>query len=238
MDLLRKGVSQLGFSLTSEQENRFRCYHQELMTWNQKMNLTSIVEHDEVQVKHFLDSLTPSLVLNSHLSDGGSLLDVGAGGGFPGIPLKILYPEVHLTLLESVGKKCTFLEHIISVLDLDNTHIHTGRAEDAALKPHLRESFDMVVSRGVAPMRILMELTVPYCKQGGKTVVLKKGEIQPEVNSSIHAMEVLGAKLGNIRSIKGVDGLEDDRVLVVVDKTGPTPAKFPRRPGMPQKHPL
>ncbi len=238
MDLLRRGASQLGLTLTPKQEGQFEGFYQELAAWNLKMNLTAIVEYEDVQVRHFLDSLTPSLAVGDRLSRGGALLDVGAGGGFPGIPLKIMYPEVKLTLLESVAKKCTFLQHIISDLELDNTDIHIGRAEDGAISPILREAFDVVVSRGVAPMRILTELTLPYCRQGGTTAVLKKGAIEPEVSSSLHAMKVLGGELRQVVPVEGIDGLEDDRVLVVVDKVRPTPAKYPRRPGLPRKHPL
>ena len=238
MDLLRMGASRLGLTLTEKQEGQFEHYCRELLSWNLKMNLTAIVEYKEVQVKHFLDSLTPSLAVHDRLSQGGSLLDVGAGGGFPGIPLKIAYPSVSLTLIDSVAKKSTFLQHIISDLELDDTSIHIGRAEDGAMKPHLREAFDVVVSRGVAPMRILMELTLPYCTHGGVTAVLKKGDIEPEVSNSLHAMNVLGGKLRQVVPVEDIQGLEDDRVVVVVDKASPTPAKYPRRPGLPQKHPL
>ena len=238
MDLLREGASRLGLTLTGKQEEQFARYCRELLAWNLKMNLTAIVEYEEVQVKHFLDSLTPTLAIHDRLTLGGSLLDVGAGGGFPGIPLKIAYPGVSLTLMDSVGKKGAFLEHIISDLELDGTSIHIGRAEDGALKPHLREAFDVVVSRGVAPMRILMELTLPYCTQGGVTAVLKKGDIEPEVGDSLHAMKVLGGRLRQVVPVEGIEGLEDERVVVVVDKVSATPAKYPRRPGLPQKHPL
>lgn len=238
MDLLREGASRLGLALTAKQEEQFDRYCRDLLAWNLKMNLTAIVEHEEVQVKHFLDSLTTSMVLHDRLSQGGSLLDVGAGGGFPGIPLKIVYPGIRLTLMDSVGKKGTFLQHIISDLELDDTNIHIGRAEDGAMKPHLRETFDVVVSRGVAPMRILMELTLPYCTMGGVTAVLKKGNIEPEVSDALNSMKVLGGVLRRVVPVEGIEGLEDDRVVVVVDKVSPTPDKYPRRPGRPQKHPL
>lgn len=238
MDLLREGARRLGLTLTAKQEEQFARYCRELLAWNLKMNLTAIVNYEDVQVKHFLDSLTPTLAVHDRLSQGGPLLDVGAGGGFPGIPLKIAYPHVSLTLMDSVGKKGTFLQHIISDLELDDTSIHIGRAEEGAMEPHLREKFDVVVSRGVAPMRILMELTLPYCTQGGATAVLKKGDIEPEVGNSMHAMELLGGRLRQVVPVEGIEGLEDDRVVVVVDKVSATPAKYPRRPGLPQKHPL
>ena len=148
-----------------------------------------------------------------------------------------MFPGMHLSMLDSVGKKTSFLEHMVETLQLEDVDIYNGRAEDLALRPELRESFDVVVSRGVARMRVLMEYTLPYCRVGGIVVTLKKGGIEPEVSDALHAMDVLA---GSIREMRGVtvDGLDDGRTLVVVDKVKPTPAKFPRRPGMPAKRPL
>jgi 16S rRNA (guanine527-N7)-methyltransferase len=231
------GAEELGLGLTPEQTEKFQCYYQELTAWNRRMNLTAIVDYHEVQVKHFLDSLTTSMVLSGEVRDQGRIMDIGAGGGFPGIPLKIAFPGIHLVMLDSVGKKTGFLNHLIEALELTDTDVYTGRAEDLAIRPELREGFDVVVSRGVARMRILMELTLPFCRVGGNVVTLKKGDLGSEVAHSLHAMEVLG---GKIREARGVDveGLRDDRVLLVVDKIKPTPSKFPRRPGLPTKHPL
>ena len=237
MELFTKGAVELNLQLSPEQVEKFRDYYDELMAWNQRMNLTAIVDYREAQIKHFLDSLTTSLVLSDSVKDHGRLLDIGSGGGFPGVPLKVAFPGMRLTLLESVGKKTSFLEHLVSALGLTDVEVRTGRAEDLALDPQLRENFDVVVSRGVASMRILMELTLPYCRVGGIVVTLKKGEIGAEMVSALHAMDVLG---GMIRETRGVDaeGLRDGRSLVVVDKVKPTPVKYPRRPGLPAKHPL
>ena len=243
MELLVKGASELDVCLDSEQIERFQAYYLELISWNQRMNLTAIVDYQEAQLKHFLDSLTVSLVLSDRVKAHGRVVDIGSGGGFPGIPLKVAFPGIHLTLMDSVGKKTAFLEHLVSVLGLTEVEVYTGRAENLALNrqgqesPQLRESFDVAVSRGVASMRILMELTLPYCRMGGNVVTFKKGEIGSEVIESLHAMEVLG---GRIRETRGIDveGLRDGRALVVVDKIRPTPDKFPRRPGLPAKHPL
>ena len=237
MELLIKGAEKLNIRLTAEQIERFGVFYRELTSWNQRMNLTAIVDYREAQLKHLLDSLTTSLVLLERVKADGRLVDVGSGGGFPGVPLKLAFPGIHLTLLDSVAKKTSFLSHLVSVLELVDVQVCTGRAEDLALNPELRESFDVVVSRGVAPMRILMELTIPYCRVGGIVVTLKKGEIGSEMVDSLHAIEVLG---GKIRETRGVDaeGLTDGRALVVVDKVKATPAKFPRRPGIPKKHPL
>ena len=237
MELLTRGAEGLNLCLTPEQIRIFKDYYQELTSWNQRMNLTAIVEYQEAQTKHFLDSLTTSLVLSDKVREHGRVMDIGSGGGFPGVPLKVVFPGIHLALMDSVGKKTTFLTHLVNFLGLTDVEVYTGRAEDLALDHRLRESFDVVVSRGIASMRILMELTLPYCRVGGIVVTLKKGEIASEVVSSLHAMEVLG---GRIRESRGVDveGLRDGRLLVVVDKVKHTPAKFPRRPGLPRKHPL
>ena len=237
MDLLIKGAAELGLQLTQEQIEELQTHHTELISWNQRINLTAIVEPEEVQLKHFLDSLTPALVLSEEVKSSGRMMDVGAGGGFPGIPLKVVFPGIQLTLMDSVAKKTAFLEHLVKVLGLDHVEVYAGRAEDLALNPQLREGFDVVVSRGVAPMRILMELTLPYCRLGGTVVVLKKGEVAPEVESALHSMEVLGGKLQGTKQI-ALENLSDGRELVMVEKVKPTPAKFPRRPGLPKKHPL
>ena len=237
MELLIKGARELDICLTPVQVKSFQFYYEELQSWNQRMNLTAIVDYQETQVKHFLDSLTTSLVMADSVKDCGRVIDIGSGGGFPGVPLKLIYPEIHLALLDSVGKKASFLAHLVEALGLKGVEVYTGRAEDLAHDAVLRENFDLVVSRGVASMRVLMEITLPYCRLGGTVVTLKKGEIGPEVDASINAMDVLG---GQIRETRGVDvkGLEDGRVLVVVEKVKPTPERYPRRPGIPSKRPL
>ncbi len=237
MELLVKGAAELGLCLTPGQVESFRVYHREMVAWNQRMNLTAIVDSEEAQVRHFVDSLTVARVLTGPVRDHGRMLDVGAGAGFPGLPLKLMFPGMHLSMLDSVGKKTSFLEHMVETLDLEDVDIYNGRAEDLAMRPELRESFDVVVSRGVARMRVLMEYTLPYCRVGGIVVTLKKGGIEPEVSDAQHAMEVLAGRIREMRCVT-VDGLDDGRALVVVDKVKPTPAKFPRRPGMPAKRPL
>ncbi len=237
MDLLLKGVAGLNLRLTPEQIEKFEEYYAELKSWNRRMNLTAIVNYEETQLKHFLDSLTASLVISDRVKAQGRVMDIGSGGGFPGIPLKVAFPGMHLALLDSVAKKTAFLTHLVKALGLDEVEVYTGRSENLAINPDLRESFDVVLSRGVAPMRVLMEFTLPFCRVGGNVITHKKGDLSSEVVASLHAMEVLG---GRIRETRGVDleGLRDDRSLVVVDKVKPTPAKFPRRPGLPAKHPL
>ena len=232
-----KGAAELDLYLTPRQVESFRVYHRELVAWNQRMNLTAIVDSEEAQLRHFVDSLTVAGVLAGPVKDHGRMLDVGAGAGFPGLPLKLMFPGMHLSMLDSVGKKTSFLKHLVETLELEDVDIYNGRAEDLAMRSELRESFDVVVSRGVARMRVLMEYTLPYCRVGGIVVTLKKGGIEPEVSNALHAMDVLAGRIREMRGVT-VDGLDDGRALVVVDKIKPTPAKFPRRPGLPTKRPL
>ena len=237
MELLVKGATELDLHLTPQQIEGFQQYYRELMSWNQRMNLTAIVDQREAELKHFVDSLTIARMLPDNIRAHGRVVDIGSGGGFPGIPMKLAFPDIHLTLLDSVAKKTAFLTHLVEALELADVEVYTGRAEDLALNPELRESFDIAVSRGVAAMRVLMELTLPFCRLGGFVVTFKKGDIEPEVATSLHAMEVLGGRIRETRGVE-VDGLADGRALVIVDKVRPTPAKFPRRPGLPKKQPL
>ena len=234
LPLMRRGLDDLGLALTSHQLDQFQCYYQELMAWNQRMNLTAVNHYDGVQVRHFLDSLTAAPYLDDETD---SLLDIGTGAGFPGVPLKIAFPRLKLTLVDSVGKKTGFLKHLVHELGLTDVDVHTGRAEDLALHSSSRESFDLVTTRGVALMRVLMELTLPFCRIGGTVLTWKKGELEPEISASLHAIEVLGGKLREV-AIVDAEGLRDGRVIVLVDKLKASPAKFPRRPGLPQKRPL
>jgi 16S rRNA (guanine527-N7)-methyltransferase len=237
MELLVKGAAELGLCLTPRQVESFRVYHRELVAWNRRMNLTAIVDSEEAQLRHFVDSLTVARVLTGPVRDHGRMLDVGAGAGFPGLPLKLMFPGMHLSMLDSVGKKTSFLKHLVETLELEDVDVYNGRAEDLAMRSELRESFDVVVSRGVARMRVLMEYTLPYCRIGGIVVTMKKGGIEPEVSDALHAMDVLAGRIREMRGVT-VGGLDDGRALVVVDKVKPTPPKFPRRPGLPTKRPL
>ena len=234
---MARSSRELGIFLTPKQLEQFQVYHEELAEWNQRVNLTSVAERQEVQVKHFLDSFTVCLVMPGGLNSSIRVVDVGAGGGFPGLPLKLAFPEIQLSLVESVGKKAAFLEHIVSVLGLSGVELYTGRAESLAHHPELRESFDLAVTRGVAKLSTLAEYTLPFCRTGGKMVALKHGGIEEELDAATHAMEVLGGRMGEVRPVE-VSGLTDNRVVVTVEKTGTTPEQYPRRPGMPAKRPL
>ncbi len=223
--------------LGEEKTDLFRRYFRELVEWNRAVNLTAIVDPHEVAARHFLDSLSVARVIPNEALAGGSLLDVGSGAGFPGLPLKIAWPGLSVTLLESVGKKTAFLRHVVEVLGLDGVEVENGRAETLAHEPRLRESFDVVVSRAVAHMAALAELTLPFCKTGGILVAQKKAGIDDELREAERAIALLGGSLERIEVVDDVDP-DDPRWLVALRKNAPSPDRYPRRPGIPAKRPL
>jgi 16S rRNA (guanine527-N7)-methyltransferase len=237
MEKLKVGAKKLGLELTPSQLEQYEIYYQELLDWNKRVNLTHITDYEEVQIKHFLDSLTLVLVWQPAVNAGFHLIDVGTGAGIPGIPLKIVFPDIKLVLLEAVAKKAAFLRHITYKLGLDDVEIVVGRAEEVAHLPQYREKFDLVLSRAVAPLPTVVELVLPFCAVGGSFIAQKKGDIKSELSQAAYAIGVLG---GRLREVKPVDLEEfaDKRYLVVVDKASPTPQKYPRRPGIPAKRPL
>ena len=234
MEKLSDGADRMGLCLTSRQVEQFQRYYEELVRWNRRVNLTTIVEYEEVQVKHFLDSLTVAPLI---ADTSGRLLDVGTGAGFPGVPLKIAFPRIALTLVESIKKKAAFLSHLVDCLGLDGVEVIAGRAETLAHDERYREGYDVAVSRGVADLAVLAELTLPFCVVGGVAIAMKKGKIEAEVMAADNAIHTLGGRLREERRVE-LKGLGEDRVLVVVDKVSPTPDRYPRRPGMPKKRPL
>jgi 16S rRNA (guanine527-N7)-methyltransferase len=205
------------------------------MTWNQRFNLTAIRDVEGIRVKHFLDSF--SCVLAWKANPPSRLIDVGTGAGFPGIPLKILYPGMKLTLVESVGKKAAFCQHIVETLKLDGVEVINGRAEALGQNPNHREQYDWAVARAVANMNALAEYLLPLVKVGGMALA-QKGESGPaEAQSAEQAMKLLGGKLQQVIPLN-LPGVVEDRYLVLIDKIHATPPKYPRKPGMPAKDPL
>ncbi len=237
MEILNQGVQKLGLRLNPEQLEQFHTYYQELLDWNQRVNLTTITDYEEVQIKHFLDSLTVTVVGQQISNTSIRLIDVGTGAGMPGLPLKILFPDIKLVLLEATAKKAAFLQHLKQKLELNNVEIVVGRAEDVAHLSQYRERFEVVLSRAVAPLPTLVELTLPFCTIGGSLIAQKKGVIDLEISQATRAISVLG---GSLHGVKGVDLEEftDERWLIIIDKVSQTPELYPRRPGIPAKRPI
>src|SRR5215207_1607087 len=221
--------------ITGRQVISLLTYEKELLEWNQKFNLTAIRDVESIRTKHFLDSF--SCVLAWKATPPNHLIDVGTGAGFPGVPLKILYPNLKLTLVESVGKKAMFCQHIVRVLGLEHVEVVQARAEDLGQDSNHREKYDWAVARAVANLNVLSEYLIPLVKVGG-AMLAQKGESGPaEAQSAEQAMKLLGGKLSQLIPVN-LPGVADDRYLVLVNKVAATPPKYPRKPGIAAKQPL
>ncbi|MCI0608359.1 MAG: 16S rRNA (guanine(527)-N(7))-methyltransferase RsmG [Anaerolineae bacterium] len=233
--LVHDARSLFNIHLTEQQIRSLIRYEKELLEWNQKFNLTAIRDVESIRTKHFLDSF--SCVLAWKASPPTRLIDVGTGAGFPGIPLKILYPNLKLTLIESVGKKIRFCEHIVDLLGFENVNVIQARAEEIGQDLKHREKYDWAVARAVANLNVLSEYLLPLIKVGGN-MLAQKGESGPaEAQSAEKAMKLLGGKLKQLIPVN-LPGVADDRYLVLVEKVAATPPKFPRKSGIPAKQPL
>ncbi|MCB0176853.1 MAG: 16S rRNA (guanine(527)-N(7))-methyltransferase RsmG [Anaerolineae bacterium] len=236
IEILQAGATYFNLTLSEDQLGAFVSYQRELAAWNEKFNLTRIVEPREVAVKHFLDSLSLLTVL-PELNNPRSIIDVGSGAGFPGIPLKIVRPELSMALLESTGKKTTFLRHVVETLALTNVAVVTARAEEAGRQAVHREHYDLAVARAVSRLAVLAEYTLPLVKVGG-WVIAQKGQYPvEEIETGERAVRILGGKIVEVRPVE-VPGLAAERHLVILKKIKPTPKLYPRQPGGPAKDPL
>jgi 16S rRNA (guanine527-N7)-methyltransferase len=235
-EIFRQGVANFNLSLTGVQLSAFEEYASVLIAWNRRVNLTRIIEPDEIAVRHFLDSLAVRVALPPG-SSSFSLIDVGSGAGFPGLPLKIACPEIQLTLLEATGKKAAFLHHLTEVLKLTGVTILAARAEEAGRLPDRREQYDVAVARAVAALPVLAEYTLPLIKVGGIVIAQKGPDPATEIEAATPALTILGGQLEQVMAVT-LPGLDAPRHLVVINKVKPTPQKYPRRPGMPTKRPI
>jgi 16S rRNA (guanine527-N7)-methyltransferase len=225
----------LGIPLTSQQQKAFSLYESELMSWNEKFNLTAIRDAEGIRIKHFLDSLSCLMVMRNLNNE--RIIDIGTGAGFPGIPLKIVCPGVKLTLVESVGKKAGFCKHIIETLQLDGVEVLTLRAEEVGRLPNHRAQYDWAVARAVASLPILSEYLIPLLKVGGSMLSQKGESAHAEVQASENAFKMLCGELQHITRVI-LPGVVEERYLVVVKKTAATAAVYPRNVGIPSKKPL
>jgi 16S rRNA (guanine527-N7)-methyltransferase len=237
MDKLIAGARKLGLQLNPRQIEQFSIYYQELIDWNRRMNLTAITDYEEVQIKHFLDSLTVTLAFPQPMKKNLRIIDVGTGAGLPGAPLKIALPEIELVLLDATTKKAKFLHYLKQKLGLDDIEIVAGRAEEIARQTRYREKFDIVLSRAVAALPTLVELTLPFCAIGGRFIAQKKTGVDSEINKAATAINTLGGRLRETKRIN-LEELGEERWLIIIDKMSPTPSQYPRRPGVPGKRPI
>lgn len=230
-----ENLNSLGIKLTEKQQNQFLRYYELLTEWNKVMNLTSITDYDEVCEKHFVDSLC--IVKALDLTHVDNLIDIGTGAGFPGIPLKIVFPHLKITLLDSLNKRIRFLQAVTEELGLEEVETLHGRAEDFAKDSAYREKYQLCVSRAVANLAVLSEYCIPYVMPGGKFVSYKSGEIEEELNQSEKAVRLLGGKAANTEKFC-LPGSDISRSLILIEKVKQTPKKFPRKAGLPAKEPL
>lgn len=233
LDQFKKGLSDLNINLTEKQIEQFLKYYEILVETNKVMNLTAITEFDEVIEKHFLDSL--SLVRVFDLNKNVKILDLGTGAGFPGIPLKITFPEIDIVLADSLNKRVKFLNEVVETLQLKQVETVHGRAEELAKNKKYREQFDLCTSRAVANLSSLSEYCIPFVKEGGRFISYKSGEIEEEVDQAKRAIHVLGGKLDQVYKF---DLHEQKRSFVIIEKVKKTPAVYPRKAGTPTKEPL
>ena len=232
---LEKAASEYGVELSEKQLQQFQRYYELLIEWNEKINLTAITEPQEVAVKHFIDSV--SAWDEKRFEGGKSIIDVGTGAGFPGIPLKIFQPQLKLVLLDSLNKRIKFLQTVVDELQLDNVECIHARAEEGAKNPKLRENFDIAVSRAVARLPVLAEYCIPFVKVGGTFAALKGMKFAEEAEEGKKALQILGGS-EPVSVEKKLPGLDDKRAVIYVKKIKSTPKKYPRKAGTPDKEPL
>ena len=233
--LLEEKLNEIGIEINSVQKEQFQKFYQLLIEWNKVMNLTGITEYSEVVEKHFLDSLSIINILDINIVD--TVIDIGTGAGFPGIPLKIAFPHLKITLLDSLNKRIKFLNTVIQELKLENIYTIHGRAEDFAHQKAYRECYDLCVSRAVANLSTLSEYCLPYIQVGGMFISYKSGDIDVEMKESENAVHILGGQVDKVLKFK-LPGTDIHRSFVKIDKVKNTGKKYPRKAGLPAKEPI
>lgn len=232
-DLMCSYGKRIDIEFNDKQLYQFYEYMNLLLEWNKKINLTAIIEVEEIILKHFIDSLT----INKYIGENKTLVDVGTGAGFPGIPLKIYRPDLKVTLVDSLNKRINFLNEVISKLDLKDINTVHNRIEDFGKDKKYRESFDYVTARAVANLTTLSEYLIPISKVNGKCICMKGNDIEEEVNRSKNAINLLGGKINKIDYFE-LPNSDISRNIIVIDKIKETPNKYPRKAGLPSKEPL
>ena len=233
----RKDLQQFDIQLTQQQENQFIRYFELLTEWNEVMNLTAITDFDDVLKKHFVDSLSLVRAWPQIRERSAAVIDIGTGAGFPGVPLKIAFPQIRLTLLDSLQKRIRFLNELSTELGLQDVELIHGRAEDYAAPSKKREQYDLCVSRAVANLSTLSELCLPYVKEGGYFISYKSEKIAEETKAAEHAISLLGGKIEGQKEFILPDS-DIYRNLFMIQKVRSTPKRFPRKAGAPAKEPL
>lgn len=228
-------LEEKGISLSPRQLEQFERYYELLIEWNEKMNLTAITDKPSVYLKHFFDSISPAFYYD--FSQPISLCDVGAGAGFPSVPLKICFPHIKLSIVDSLQKRITFLHALASELELEDVAFYHDRAETFGRKEEIRESFDVVIARAVAKMSVLSELCLPLVKVNGTFIAMKAAAAQEELEQGKTAIKVLGGEIAAIHPFT-LPIEESERAIIFIDKKRKTPNKYPRKPGVPNKLPI
>lgn len=225
------------FDLTDKQKTQFEQYFKDLVETNEHVNLTRITDKEDVYLKHFFDSITPLLTFKDVFTKGATLCDVGAGAGFPSIPLKILLPDLKITIVDSLAKRLTFLKGLIAKLGLSEVELVHGRAEDVGQNKLYREHFDLVTARAVANMTVLSEYCLPLVKKGGYFVALKGPKVEGELEESSKAIQVLGGEKVSETELT-LPNSDEERTLILIKKIKQTPKKYPRQAGAPRRKPI
>ncbi|WP_429970472.1 16S rRNA (guanine(527)-N(7))-methyltransferase RsmG [Fructilactobacillus sp. Tb1] len=233
----KKALAMQGFELSDHQMQQFKDYFELLVEYNKNVNLTNITEREDVYLKHFYDSISPAFYV-SDLKDSKSLVDVGAGAGFPSIPLKIINPGLEVTIVDSLNKRIIFLQKLVNLLGLDGVHLVHARAEEfGGRRSKYRESFDLATARALARLSVMSELCLPLVKIGGKLIAMKAAKAPEELADATKAIHVLGGEIGEDFDFRLPEN-DEERHIIVIDKVRKTPIKYPRKPGTPNKEPI